>query len=379
MANKIEEYKNQFRPETMELIVRISWRWKRGCSEFSMIDNYYQAEIKFDKAVNVKTGEIIEYGINKVEWLWPKKSFGFKYGYKFKPDNIYRILVREYIPKGNEHFRRYYLEQILEKDVNDSRLDSLYNFEREFEEEVTELTVLIKKRVCGWAIESKYRKPVAVFLASIDSKTNELNQSYGRLRWMEKDIGPVKFNFNALGTYRVKVRKSKENYNSYLLLDVKKGRDDRLEHIREEYLKPVILQSEFCDFRLNRDFDWFEGKADYLGEICDVHLNVEEGAATAEVQLNKLDEIFHNLAEWDKNVKEYTVDELLGLANEWREEDTELTKEEFIQRIGEPLSIDINEDGTVEVRFGSDEMFTDHGIVVEIGENGEMKDAGIEG
>ena len=379
MGNTIEEYKKQFRLETLELIVRIRWSWERGCSAFSMIDNYYNAEIQFDRALNVKTGEVIEFGINRVEWLAPKKMFGFKYGYKFKRGNMYRILVREYIPKGNEKFRKYYLEQVLEKDINEPRLDSLYNFESKFEEEVTEMTVLIKQRINGWAIESKYRKPVAIFLASIDPKTNVLNRSYGRLTWMEKDRGSnIKFNFDDLGTYRVQVRKNKENNNYYLLLDVKKVRDDRFESIKEEYLKPVVINSKFGEFQLNRNYDRFEGVINYLEEKCYVYLNVEEGATTAEVQLNKLDEIFHNLADWDKNVKEYAVDQLLELANEWQEDDTEITKEQFIQRIGVP-SLDINEDGSVEVRFDSDEMFTDHGILVEIDENGEMNGATIEG
>ena len=181
-----------------------------------------------------------------------------------------------------------------------------------------------------------------------------------------------------MGTYRVLVKKNKENNNYYLLLDAKKVRDDRFESIKEEYLKPVVINSKFGEFQLNKNYDRFEGVISYLGEKCCVYLNVEEGATTAEVQLNKLDEIFHNLADWDKNVKEYAVDQLLELANEWREDDTEITKEQFIQRIGVP-SLYINEDGYVEVRFDSDEMFTDHGILVEIDENGEMNSATIEG
>lgn len=379
MENKIQEYKKQFRPETIELIVRIRWSWERGCSDFSLIDNHYKAEIQFDKGINVKTGEQIEYGINKVEWLAPKKTFGFKYGYKFKRGNIYRILVREYIPRGNEKFRKYYLEQVLEKDVNDPRLDPLYSFENKFEEEVTERLVLIKKRIYGWVIESKYRKPTAVFLASIDLQSNALSQSCGRLTWMEKDSRlNIKFNFDDLGTYLVKVRKNKEDNNSYLLLDAKKVKDNRFDSIKEEYLKPVIIHSEYGEFRLDRNYNRFEGEVDYLGEKGFVYLDVEEGETKADVQLNKLNQIFSDLANWDKNIKEYVSEELLELANEWREDDMEITKEQFIHRIGWP-SIHIYEDGTVEVRFDSDEMFTDHEIVLTIDEHGEMKGATIEG
>lgn len=117
---------------------------------------------------------------------------------------------------------------------------------------------------------------------------------------------------------------------------------------------------------------------DYLGEKSFVYLDVEEGETKADVQLNKLNQIFRNLANWDKNIKEYISEELLELANEWREDDMEITKEQFIHRIGWP-SIHIYEDGTVEVRFDSDEMFTDHEIVLTINEHGEMKGATIEG
>lgn len=93
MENKIEEYKKQFRTETLELIVRISWCWEKGKSGFNMLDNYYIGQARFDEAFNVRTGELLEtVGFHWLEWLAPKKAFGFKYSYKFKKGHMYRLL-----------------------------------------------------------------------------------------------------------------------------------------------------------------------------------------------------------------------------------------------------------------------------------------------
>lgn len=75
MEDKIETYKKQFKPEVFELIVRISWCWERGCSDFKAEDNYYIAQARFDKALNAKTGESLGtgFGFNWLEWLAPKK------------------------------------------------------------------------------------------------------------------------------------------------------------------------------------------------------------------------------------------------------------------------------------------------------------------
>ncbi len=159
----------------------------------------------------------------------------------------------------------------------------------------------------------------------------------------------------------------------------KKITDDRLERIKEEYLKPVIINNILGEFRLNRSYNRFEGQIYYLGEKCNVYLNVEEGSAAADIQLNKLSSIFGDLADWDSSVRKFVSSELVELANEWREEDEAgITEEQFIQRIGAPdITIDTN--GAVKLYFNSDNMFTDHSIEVNIGENGNFLSTDIVG
>lgn len=120
-------------------------------------------------------------------------------------------------------------------------------------------------------------------------------------------------------------------------------------------MEPVILKNELGEFKLDRNFNWFEGQMDYFGEKCPVYMRVEEGETAVDIQFRKLKEIFHNLEDWDKQLKEYVSNELLELANEWCE------------------------DGTVEIMFNDDNMFNEHTIVVDIDENGEFTGADIVG
>ncbi len=380
MENKVEAYKKQFKPETVEMIVRIYWCWEKGGAKFSMLENYYMAHARFDKALIVNIGEVIdaEFCFCWLKWLTPKKLFGFPYGYKFKKGNMYRILAREYIYKESDKFKAYYIEQVLEENIEEPLLDAVRSFEGKYEDSITDITVLVKKRICGWAIKGGYRIPSATFMAYIDNKSNQFSQTCGRLAWIEKDRkANIRFNFHDMGIYHVKVRKSKENENSFLLVDVvKKVKDNRLESVKERYLIPVVITNELGEFTLDRNYNHFRGQLDYLGNTCFVYMNVEEGETTVGVQLEALRHIFADLKEWDESVKEYASCELLDLAGDWNEED--VTKEAFVQRIGVPdIMIDI--DGSVEVMFGSDGMFTDHGTIIRIDENGNLLNADIVG
>ncbi len=388
MAESIKEYMKNFREEQKELIVRIDWCYKKDKSgEFESLENCYKARARFDMALDVKTGEMLNtkpMAFKWLEWLAPKKKlpFGFKYSYKFEEGKAYRILAREYINKPTDKFVRYYIDDVLEYDVKDKRFDPVYRFESEFGEEIFDMAVLIKSRIYGWVHSSAYRTPGTTFIASVNLKTNELENKPAFLRWIEKNSNSkIKYNFEDLGIYHIRARKSKKNENSFMLVDViKKVRDERLEQVKEEYMKPVTFMYRETEFTLNRRYNQFEGKPDYLGEKCDVRLNVSEGDIMVENHLKKLDEIFNNLSVFDGRVREFVAEELLELANDdWLPEDEdEVTKEEFIKRIGIPV-IEIYQDSSVSLMFDSDGMFTDHVITLEIDANGEFEEVKLEG
>lgn len=115
-----------------------------------------------------------------------------------------------------------------------------------------------------------------------------------------------------------------------------------------------------------------------MGEPTRVCLRVHQEETTVDTQLSRLREITDNLLKWDARAKEYAAGELLELANDWCEEETEITREQFIQRLEVP-NITVYEEGMVTFMFDSDEMFTDHGIEVYIDESGAVCRADIVG
>ncbi len=148
--------------------------------------------------------------------------------------------------------------------------------------------------------------------------------------------------------------------------------------IKEEYKRPVIINSPLGRFELDKNYNWFKGQIDYLGENCYAYLEVDEGEIAADIQLNKLSEIYRELEKWDAGVKEFVSDDLLDLANQWLDDESEITKEEFIQRIGMP-DITIKSDGEIRLMFDSAGIFSDHGIVAEIDKNGDFISTDIVG
>ncbi len=381
MKNELQEYLENFKTEEIELIVRITWCEKNGVTSLGKVNEYIKGSARFDLALNLQTGEIIGQDVvfNWIEWLYTKKFF-YLNKYKFIEGGVYRILVREYISKKDDKFKKYYLEKVLEENVNEPRLDPLYNFKSKFSDDEMEMIVLIKNKIFSYLIKSNYRVPSVNFIASINNTTKILNREPGKLIWMEKNSNSdIKFNFDKLGIYLVKVKISKENNNSYLLVDVlQKMKNNSLEEIKEEYLKPVVINDKLGEFKLNRDYNSFEGDINYLGSKCNVYLEVDEGRTDANLQLNKLKDIYTNLENWNNNLNNFIVEKLLDYANDYNEEDKEITKEDFLNKLGKP-SITIKNDLSIEVIFDSNDIFNDHFVVVNIDKDGNFINADLEG
>ena len=70
MENKVEEYRKQFQPETLELIVKICWcREKGGRINFDMdmLDDNHMAAAHIDQALDVKSGELLDVGASVIK------------------------------------------------------------------------------------------------------------------------------------------------------------------------------------------------------------------------------------------------------------------------------------------------------------------------
>ena len=373
------EFEARFVDEARELVVRISWCWTKQSGPFPEEDGLCHARARFDQAIDVQTGELIGKGLfNWLEWLAPKRRIGFPYRYAFEAGHAYRLLVRPAREEGDGQSRSYYVEQLLEADVREPRLDPYLQFASGFAENELERWLLVEDDAFGWANVFGYRRAGVRYLALAEREDDEPKPCTGTLLWMEEARGSeLKTRFGKLAVWRVRVRESKEGDERLMLVKaVRKVRDARFDALREAYLQPVVLESSLGTFVLDRHYDWYEGTVDYLGEPCNVLLNVEEGSEDASVALARLEELWADVAGVDRRVREYAARELLENAVDWCEE--ELTREEFMARMSSP-SVSVDPDGAVEFAFDDGDMFAGHVIMVYLDPDGTFSDVNIAG
>lgn len=274
---------------------------------------------------------------------------------------------------------------------NEDKIQEIIEFEKEFVKEEKEILILTSENSSCAMVGKFYLKPSLSFLAYVDVETGKLYKNEGMLKWMvERGLKKENYgyDFKKLTIYKVRVRKCIDKElepnklpiwnNRYLLLKVleRNVKHPDLDKIREEYLKPVILKTDICNFTLNKKFKWFEAKLDWVDTDIEFFLNV-----TNDTKNEKLVEIFQTLYKnkenWDKKAKEYAAKELTDGANDWQETD-EITKEDFANRIL-LTSITISSDGDLEFYFYDDDMFYGHTIIVNGNISGTFTSADIAG
>lgn len=363
----------EFQSEQLELIVRIMWRAKKG-KEIGSI-----GQARFDMALNVRTGQLLNSCGAGFNWLvYPAAKD--KGGCSFREGKLYRVLVRENIEKEDKvHYKAYYVDKVLQRNVKEAQLEQKNIFESGFEEQTDDMLILTGKKSGSRYSSKGYRRLQYDYTAVMDMQKNKPEQSFGQLAWIEKDIPFVhKFHFREMRAYHVRVRKSKDCENYHMVCGIKKVTGERFEMLKEESQKPISIDSLFGKFEWNKDYLYFEGKINYSGEACTVRIKTDNGKPAADSRLERLNGICRQLEKWDFDVKEFAAEDLLELANEWREDGDEITKEEFIRRIGTP-DITINADTSMVFMFDSDEMFTDHAIEIYIDENDNITGSDIVG
>lgn len=287
-------------------------------------------------------------------------------------------------------------------------MDTVKEFEKRFEEKITDLLVLIKEPVGGAAIVDNMLRPSVEFIASVNTQTGEFSRETGRLEWMIKNskfrIG-WGYDFKQYQICHIRARKCipiplepymrKTLNNCYMVVKVleKNASEPRLDALRDHVMQPVsIVDDALGTFVLNRQFSWFEGTVDWLDDQCRIYLRTdEEDGETAENAFAHLKKLTENRKEWDDRFRLFAAEDLWKLANEWYECDDEeldeededadtiyITKEQFFDRIS-IISITIYPSGRLTLYYDADDMFTDHAIEIDANINGDMKRADIVG
>ena len=154
------------------------------------------------------------------------------------------------------------------------------DFEKEFETEEYEMLILVQASCKGAAIIKDMLKPSVDFLASIDLRTGQFFHEKGRIEWLIKNDNKRNgwgYEFEQFGIYRVAVRKCipkklqpyQVQYinNRYMLINVleEHASNEKLEALKEYYVKPISMENELGSFVLDREFSWFEGIVNWNG------------------------------------------------------------------------------------------------------------------
>ena len=377
-----QEFLQRYTGQTRELVVRISWCWTKTSGPFSKVGELYCARARFDQALDMQSDTIIGKSIsNWMEWLTPKHLVGHPYGHDFKEGHLYRVLVREEegeAPQGLYPQRNYLLEQVLEKDVDEPRLDPFVQFADGFCKPVLERYLLIEDGASGWANCFGYRRAGVRVIGCACAADDKPVPCVGRLCWMERKHGShLKTRFDKMSVYRAMVREGKQDSSQLMLVELLgKVRDARFDGIAAEYLKPVVLSNHLGTLTLDRTYDCYSGEIDYLGTPCEALLQVEPGTTEAGPQMAKLAEVCADLAGIDRRVREYAADEMLENACDWCEE--ELDRETFMKAIT-PVSVNVDQHGSVEFAFDDADIFAGHTILVQMDPDGEFEGADISG
>lgn len=227
-------------------------------------------------------------------------------------------------------------------------------------------------------------------------ETEELwTASIGLTAWMEEDCPDIhrgEFVLSALGDgqlleilrrrtpgdFIIKFRgRVSEDGGRLLLLDLPEpGFDPDLKAILEEQKKPVTFWEEgLGTFTLNRQVNWFETAVDWLGTEISLVFDREGDRAGC---VRNARALLAGAADWDRRVREYAADELLESANDWTEDEEEITREQFMERM-EPESVEISGDGAFQFWFADGELFYGHSIHVTGSLDGGPDRAQMEG
>lgn len=265
-------------------------------------------------------------------------------------------------------------------------------FEMDFCKETIDMLVLIKEGCCGGAyVDDKTLRCMVKVLAYADPTTGSFYSDSGNLVWFAKENcrrSGYGFNFSKYGIYKVRVRKHLTDEWKYLLVKILRRRvhHPELDALREQYKKPVLLETPLGSFTLDRSFSWFERYIDLNGDRAAIYLKTDtEDGDTAEKALAIFGEICGNLDEFEQKVRLAAADELLENANDWAadgceegEEPEEITRESFAERI-ELDSISIDADGEITLFYDDDDIFLGHSIVVTADASDKVSDATLMG
>ncbi|QAA33652.1 DUF2262 domain-containing protein [Clostridium manihotivorum] len=268
-----------------------------------------------------------------------------------------------------------------------SKNSEIKKFEDRFEDEVVDVVAItgpsgVGAGKAGGAILWEASINIIAWRTLEDSK--QINDEEVRLCWLVDDEELTKSRdiLKPNSIVSLKVRRGK---NSMMLIGVtsQSPKDEELENILEESMKPVFYKDEVLgQFELNKSIKIFDKKIQWNGEEGSLSFDLDE-EDNMKASLETARVLFKDQKQWDDKIRGYAADKLLDLANEWLQDNDEadideITKEMFVNFMALE-SITVYPDGKFDMFFFDGDMFWGHCIIVTGNINGEFDSAEIAG
>ncbi|MGY0371979.1 DUF2262 domain-containing protein [Clostridium sp. JNZ J1-5] len=206
-----------------------------------------------------------------------------------------------------------------------------------------------------------------------------------RLEWLVDDEGWKKSRdiLKRNTVVRLQVRKAEKSMMLVKILDTT-YRDDDLEAILQDSMKPVFYNDKVLgEFELDKRVKLFEKKISWAGEEGNLYFDWYEDKNSMELALETAHALFKYQNEWNMKIRMYASEKLVGLANDWLQDNDEaeideITKEMFIDFMRLD-SISVYPEGNFEIFFFDGDMFWGHSIIVNGNISGCFTSAEIAG
>lgn len=398
-----EEFMAQFEDETIEITVYARHCWHKGNGPFPRFGKESLASFNYSVPwLNDPEGVVGEYG--DVLWFCKKSIFGYPYKPEFKDGRVYRLCVRPARFRVRPNFRYFFLEEVLETDIDLSGDDTIYanaleKYYKDTESKVQEMSVILTKDVDlgkstpgnGFSISHCMRSFNVVRYA--DTGESRMIEGLLEIPYDNRNFSSnMDLKLKAGSVIRITARKRiLDNVSDVYILDKlleTDVKDDELKALYEEVLTPGKWHIEGED-----DFDVNNGEATgiILWDPSDDETEVEvtlacdpddlKSAALATEYLNR---ILKDREAFEQAVFETVLNALAdedGMITTWEGEsegDVRITGEECRKRLG-ISGIFLSSDGSGSVMVDLDGMFTDHAYNIDICSDGTFESHGLIG
>ncbi len=227
--------------------------------------------------------------------------------------------------------------------------------------------------------------PTTTAVAVVDLSTGEMHEGKGVLHWLIKDDNGRGrgwgFDFFSNNIYHIRGyavfgEKPKGYLYNIVVSDVIDDglSDPRLDKLLEKYKKPVFIDDpELGRFDLDRQYSWFEGEIDWLGEKKSVTLGTDcVDGDTASKALEHLRTLAADIPGWDDRFRRYVAKENIDMVNEWELRDEPFTEEELMEMLSFS-DLAIEEDGSIRIYyFEEGDLFGGHAFELDANINGDF-------